>query len=155
MLKLNSYYLTTIVIRKIIALILIVAVFNPFCCCFNLSLLTTSLTAETIETVEKTSFRSCCSSSSCDTHSPTTPAPSDDSPCCPEGCECPEAYATGIVGELKHKDLEKYPSPALPAEAFTFRLPSFRKACLVPDVIWEPPAWERIRVHILFCSSLT
>ena len=137
-------------IKQLIASILIVAVFNPFCCCFNLSLLASDLSPETAEVV-KESFCSSCSLP--DNHKDAPPT--DDTPCCPEDCGCSKLYTTEIQANLKQENLEKDTIPALLSKDFTFREHSIHRVCLNPAVIWKPPAWNTLRAHILFCSPLT
>lgn len=131
-------------VKQFTALILILALANPFCCCF----------AETLNTSEKQDTQpvlSCCHNPEFESNSDT----GDEEPACPNGCPCKKPSEIKAYGDNFNKlsnitsswitTLE--PAPRfndflIPAPVFTSRFS------------WIPPPSD-IPIYLMNCVSRT
>jgi len=130
-----SAYTFIIVIKQLTALILVLALANPFCCCLSMSLLgveeptSAAMSTELVNTVASAQVRSCCST--CVVSTSTTSSEeghegkSDKGkPSFPQACECDQVYTAADV--INFKPLKPIVIGRLPATVSIHELMGLR-----------------------------
>ena len=140
--KITDVLLSQEMVKQFTALILVLAIANPFCCCF-------AETFQTSETKEAPPVRSCCHSSE-----PESNNSEDDAPTCPDGCPCDKSSQAQADD---HDDFNKLVN-ITPVQLTLLEPASKFQELLIPAPVytsrfsWIPPPSD-IPIYLINCVS--
>lgn len=143
----NSVFLLLVfsMVKQFTALILILAIANPFCCCFG-----NFFDSENVQNLD--SSQSCCQSSL--SKNTDSSSPSDQSPPCPKECPCEKTYLQSDANDLG----KTIPGDTLSTKIVTlkpaseFTITSVSSSYFGTSFSWRPPP-PQVPLYLMHCVS--
>lgn len=135
------------------AVILLLAIANPFCCCFG----TSSPKSDSQGDIQPPSppVHSCCHSQPEESKHIPNGESDDNTPPCPSGCACKQAYTKAELDHFRPAQLHEVNHFIFYWERVELVDCGFRVESFTKDGASRPPPQQEASLHILYCIFRT